>query len=332
MAGQRLFADAESLRPVVRAAFGTSRDVTGVERLSGGSKKGAYRVTVDDGSTVLVYVWNAAEDYWQGVLPNGAGDPADPFSHASGLDLFEAAARRLTAAGVRCPRLLLADRSRARYPGDVAVVEHVPGGSLEALLENDPVAAQRPLAMLAGWLASMEACRAASFGKVALVEAAQQPRGGSCPQVVLQRALREVPEICTREARAAGERGRLEELLHALAEPIRARTSSSLVHGELGPDHILLDRHGDPVLIDIEGLMYFDAEWEHVFLRLRFGEHYPRLTRPDLDPDRLRFYQLAMHLDLVAGPLRIAQTGHPQREWFLRVADHHLRQALAFRR
>jgi hypothetical protein len=148
---------------------------------------------------------------------------------------------------------------------------------------------------------------------------------------VLERALREVAEICTHETRAAREGGRLAELLHALAEPLRARTSSSLVHGELGPDHVLLDHHGAPVLIDIEGLMYFDAEWEHVFLRLRFGEHYRQLIRPALDPDRLRFYQLAMHLDLVAGPLRIASAGHPQREWFLEVADYHLRQALAFR-
>ena len=110
-----------------------------------GSKKGAYRLTMDDGGTALVYAWDDSEDYWQGVLPEGADDPADPFSHASGLALFEAAARRLTSAGVRCPELLLADRSRALYPADIAVVEDVAGGSLEALLEKDPVAAERPL-------------------------------------------------------------------------------------------------------------------------------------------------------------------------------------------
>jgi hypothetical protein len=42
-----------------------------------------------------------------------------------------------------------------------------------------------------------------------------------------------------------------------------------------------------PVLIDIEGLMYF-------------------------------------------GPLRIAGTGHPQRDWFTELADYHLRQTLSF--
>jgi hypothetical protein len=53
--------------------------------------------------------------------------------------------------------------------------------------------------------------------------------------------------------------------------------------------------------------------------------------RPDgLDEDRLRFYQLCMHLDLVAGPLRIADTSHPEREWFRSLAEHHLQRALRF--
>ena len=46
--------------------------------------------------------------------------------------------------------------------------------------------------------------------------------------------------------------------------------------------------------------------------------------------DRLRFYQLCMHLDLVAGPLRIADTSHPEREWFRSLAEHHLQRALRF--
>jgi hypothetical protein len=326
------FADAESLQPVVRAVFGGGRDVTNVERLAGGSKKGAYRVGVDDGVTVLVYVWNAAEDYWQGVLPEGADDPANPFSHASGLDLFEAASRRLTSAGVRCPRLLQSDRSHALYPGDIAVVEYVPGGSLEELLAQDPAAASRPLGVLADWLASMEACRTTAFGKVAAVDAGQPSYGTSCDQVVLERALREVTEIRARDARAERAGGRLEELLHALAEPLEPRASFGLVHGELGPDHILLDRNGDPVMIDIEGLKYFDPEWEHVFVRMRFGQNYSRLINPALDPARLSFYQLAWHLNLVAGPLRVADTGHPERDWFLELAEYHLGQALAFHR
>jgi hypothetical protein len=330
MADERRFADAESMRPVVRAVFGGHRPLLRVDRLAGGSKKGAYRLTMDDGSTALVYAWDDSEDYWQGVLPEGAVDPADPFSHASGLALFEAAAHRLASAGVRCPELLLVDRSRSAYPADIAVVEDVPGGSLEVLLEKDPVAAERPLSVLAGWLAAMAAVRSPSLGKVAFVDAGGRSPVTSCERLMLDRALAQLTEIAGRDRRAAGAQGRLEELLHSLAEPIEPRTAAALIHGELGPDHVLLDRRGQPVLIDIEGAKYFDVEAEHVWMRMRFGGHYAKLSRNGLDEDRLRFYQLCMHLDLVAGPLRIADTSHPEREWFRSLAEHHLQRALQF--
>jgi hypothetical protein len=330
MADERMFADAGSLLPVVRAAFGTDRSVLRAERLAGGSKKGAYRLTMDYGGTALVYAWDNAEDYWQGVLPDGADDPADPFSHASGLDLFEAAARRLTSAGVRCPELVFTDRSRSLYPADIAVVEDVAGGSLEALLDRDPSAAQRPLSVLTDWLAAMAAVSSPSFGKVAFVDAGGRSAGASCERVTLDYALAQLHEIAGHDRRAASAQGRLEETLHSLIEPIEPRMTLALVHGELGPDHVLLDGHGEPVLIDIEGAKYFDVETEHVWMRMRFGRHYAKLSPCGLDEDRLRFYQLCMHLDLVAGPLRIAGTSHPDREWFRSVAEHHLQRALQF--
>jgi aminoglycoside phosphotransferase (APT) family kinase protein len=147
---------------------------------------------------------------------------------------------------------------------------------------------------------------------------------------MLDRALAQLTEIAGRDRRAAEAQGRLEQALHSLAEPVGPRGAAALVHGELGPDHVLLDRRGEPVLIDIEGAMYFDVEVEHVWMRMRFGEHYARLSRSGLDEDRLRFYQLCMHLDLVAGPLRIAGTSHPEREWFRSLAEHHLQRALQF--
>ena len=287
MADERRFADAESLRPVVRAAFGRGRALVSAERLAGGSMKGAYRLTMEDGGTALIYAWNNSEDYWQGVLPAGTGDPADPFSHASGLALFEAAARRLASAGARCPEILFTDRSRALYPADVAVVEDVPGGSLEALLEQDPVAAERPLSVLADWLAAMAVIRSPSFGKVAFVDAGGRSAGTSCERVMLDRALAQLQEIAGGDRRATGAQGGLEEALHSLAGPIEPRVTWALVHGELGPDHVLLDRRGEPVLIDLEGAKYFDVETEHVWTRMRFGGHYPKLS-PQLCSHRER--------------------------------------------
>jgi hypothetical protein len=76
--------------------------------------------------------------------------------------------------------------------------------------------------------------------------------------------------------------------------------------------------------------MYFDVEWEHVFLRLLFGEHYERLDNRALDPQRMRFYSLALHLSLVAGPLRLLDGNFPRREFMMGIVEWNLHQVLDF--
>ncbi|MCX4905702.1 phosphotransferase family protein [Streptomyces sp. NBC_00878] len=319
----------DDLTPLARAAVGRTRRLAGVSRLRGGTKKGVYRLAFDDDTTAVAYVWSPDEDYWS----SGPVDDRDPFSHASGIDLFTASYDRLTAVGIRTPRLLFADRTHAHLPADAAVVEDIRGGSLEELLHRDPEAAAAPLRELSEALRTMHAHRAPRFGKVALVDNGGVPQGSSCEQVVRDRALSDLAEAAGREDRIAAVREALHDLLHTLAAAVGPRTHHTLIHGELGPDHVLVDANGHPALIDIEGLLYFDAEWEHVFLRQRFQEHYEALRVDGLDADRLRLYRLAMHLSLVAGPLRLLDVGDfPDPASMRGIAEHSLEQTLTLLR
>ncbi len=313
----------------MQAALGGHRRLVKVDRLRGGSKKGVYRATFDDEFSAVVYVWNAAEDYWPTSAVSAEPDNADPFSHATGLDLFEAAEARLSSLGVRTPQLYLADRSQAHYPADVAVVEDVPGPTLEELLCDDTARARSAVAQLGQALDVMRADTAAGFGKVLHLANGGISTGSSCEQLVLERALRDLAEAAARDKRIAQCGSQLEETLLQQAATARPRSDHSLIHGELGPDHVLIDHDGQPVLIDIEGLMYFDIEWEHVFLRLRFGRHYAQLSRADLDQDRLGLYRLAMHLSLVAGPLQLLDGDFPEREEMLEIAEDNALQVLS---
>ncbi|PAZ11634.1 aminoglycoside phosphotransferase [Streptomyces sp. SA15] len=314
----------DDLAPLARAATGPHRTLAGVARLRGGSKKGVYRLTFDDDTTAVAYVWSADEDYWDA----GPSDPRDPFSHGTGLDLLTAAHDRLTAVGVRTPRLLYADASHAHLPADAAVVEDVTGGSLEEALERDPVAGRAALERLAGQLDVLHAHEGPAFGKVALVDNGGVSSADSCEQRVTDGALRSIAEAARRDARIAAAKEDLEGAVRELSAAVRPRTRYTLIHGELGPDHVLLDAEGNPALIDIEGLLYFDVEWEHVFLRLRFGPHYDILGAPDMDEDRLRLYRLSMHLGLVSGPLRLLDGDFPDPQFMRAVAEHNLRRAL----
>jgi hypothetical protein len=154
--------------------------------------------------------------------------------------------------------------------------------------------------------------------------------GGTCEAAHLEHALMNIAEAVARDVRAAEGREQLEDKLRALYATVEPRSEFGLVHGELCAEHTLVGPQGEPVLIDIEGLMYFDVEVDHCWMRMRFQEHYPPLHNPGLDPVRLKYYQYTMHLDLVGGPLRIADGDFPNRDWMLDLADHHLGRALAF--
>ncbi|MFD7302846.1 phosphotransferase family protein [Streptomyces pharetrae] len=318
----------DDLAPLARAALGRAHPLTSVTRLRGGSRKGVYRLTRDDGSTAVAYVWSPDEDQWDA----GPSDPRDPFSPGTGLGLFTAAHARLTAVGVRTPRLLYADGTHTRLAADAAVVEDLPGGSLARALERDPRAGRAALERPAGALARLRAHHGPGFGKVAHIDGGGEPSALPCERLVADGALRSLAEAAARDERIAAARGELDALVRELAAAVRPRARHSPVHGELGPDHVLLDADGHPVLIDVEGLLYADAEWEHAFLRIRFGSHYGVLRAPGLDEHRLRLYRLATHLSLVSGPLRLAEGGFPHPEGMRAIAEHHIGQTLSLLR
>jgi hypothetical protein len=299
-----------------------------VSRLRGGSRKGVYRLVLDNGTTAVLYVWDPSEDRWSHLATTGADGGAHPFSPASGLELFAAAHTRLEGLGVRAPRLHLLDGSRERFPAPVAVAEDVSGGSLESLLARDPATGTHVTARLAAVLERMHNERGLRTGKVAFENVGGSADVPSCEQLVLERALSDLTDAATRLRPVAEARHRLAEAVDELAAAIRPRADYRLVHGELGPDHVLVDEQGEPVLIDIEGLMFFDVEWEHTFLQLRFGEHYRWFRRDDLDEARMRFYRLAMHLSLVAGPLRLLDGDFPDRTAMLGIVRHNMERAL----
>ncbi|WP_214318510.1 phosphotransferase [Nonomuraea sediminis] len=281
------------------------------ERLRGGSKKGAYRVTFDDGASAVLYSWGEGENYWP-----DAEDDIEPFGDASGLGLFLAAHERLTRVGVRVPEVYFADPDR-----EIALIEDVPGGKLEDSM--DPGV----LGKLGESLRAMWGEKADWFGKVG-----EPVQGRSAVGVVKERALRHLDEAAGRDERIGDARAELVEMVERLAGEVEPREDYRLIHGELGPDHVMVDRRGDPVMIDIEGLMFFDLEWEHVFLRLRFHDDYRHLAVDGLDERRMRFYGLAMHLSLVAGPLRLLDGDFPDRELMLEIARYNAEKVLAWGR
>ena len=100
----------DHLAEATYAALGSGRQLEGVARLAGGTTKGVYRLTLDDGSTVIAYLWAESENFWPQTAHDG--DFADQFSSGNSMDLFVASHHRLASLGLRVPEIYLLDRDR----------------------------------------------------------------------------------------------------------------------------------------------------------------------------------------------------------------------------
>ncbi|MGC4868529.1 phosphotransferase family protein [Micromonospora sp. DT53] len=321
----RTFLQSDELHDLVAEQFGPKSRLTGLERLTGGSKKGVYRLGLDDQTTVILYVWAAGENYW----PPSPTVPDDPFTDASGAELFAASHAALAAAGVRVPRLIMLDRDGRHLDADIALLEDAGALRLETLMERDPAAAAAPLSMLGEALRQMHTTFGPRYGKLAATAQGESSQTRRTEDIILDRALGHLDATAARDPRLTDAQHRIAAHLHLLHGRVTPRQEYALVHGELGPDHVLVTPTGEPVVIDIEGLSYFDVEWEHAWLQMRFGEAYPALRPVDLDPDRLELYRYAQVLSLIEGPLRIADTDFPDRRWMRDLAEWNITKALA---
>jgi hypothetical protein len=54
----------DQLAEAARLALGGGRRLEAVERLAGGTRKGVYRLTMDDATTAIAYLWEKSENYW----------------------------------------------------------------------------------------------------------------------------------------------------------------------------------------------------------------------------------------------------------------------------
>ncbi|GBF75085.1 aminoglycoside phosphotransferase [Paenibacillus sp. 598K] len=297
--------------------FGADYVVRHVERMHGGAQKVVYRIICSNGFTCILYVWDLGMNYFQEDIVNGGLHQA-----SYGSDRFETNNKLLTELGIRTPALYEFSRDRLLCPYDYALVEYVDGLKAEVYFQPAQASLQdKVFEQLGDMLRTMHGLRRPGYGAADKPEPA--PKYCHHGKVQLAYAAQHMETI-------GREQDQLLYKLDELASRIRPRRQFGLIHGELGPDHVLVNGQLEPYLIDIEGAMFFDIEQEHSFLELRFGDYYRYLKRDDLDQDRMIFYRYHHHISLTSGGLKLLHRGFPNRQFAEQLAAYHARCALSF--
>lgn len=312
------------LQEEMRRLFGSACLIARVERMSGGAQKAVYKVECADGFACVLYVWDLGVNYFREDL-----QVMEPEAWSYGSELFETNHHELTRLGVRTPGLYSLNRKKDRYPFDYALVEYIDGPKAETCLNGgDAKAKDRVMRRIGEMVSSMHATERTFWGKTGGSDAPGGTALRSCHLVQLENARKQLAYAANHLDSFRTNRNRLLDALHRLESRIEPRHRYGLIHGELGPDHVLVNGQLEPYLIDIEGAEYFDIEHEHSFLEFRFGESYRYFANPSLDPDRMRFYRYHHFLSLTAGGLKLLHRGFPDQAFARGLAEAHSRNAL----
>ncbi|WP_246354181.1 phosphotransferase family protein [Paenibacillus phytohabitans] len=314
--------DPAALQAYVEKVFGTSYAVAMVTKMHGGAQKVVYKIDCTNGFSCVLYVWDITMNYFQQEI---AGQNTNAQSYGS--EQFEINNRYLLEHSIRTPALYDMNKDRNPYDFDYALVEYVAGQAAEAYFSHsDSRVKDTIFQRLGDMITGMHAGESEIYGKPDQTE----HDTGQCHLIQLQNAIIQLTYASEYIDVIRRNQGKLLDMLYKLESRVEPRRRYGYIHGELGPNHVLVTDQLEPCLIDIEGAGFYDIEHEHSFMEFRFGDFYRFLKNDNLDVNRKLFYQYHHHLSLISAGLKLAQRGYPDQQTAKGISDYHTRRALQF--
>lgn len=274
----------------VKKHFGKDRELKDIERLLGGAQKYTYLVTLDNGFKFIVYVWDKSTNYFYD------SESVDNNSFlSSSAPLFKLNNELMIKHGVKTPKLYYID-SNFEEP-TYAFVEYIEGFDLDYIIGNQPDRLNEALKSLKESIDYLHEIKGNEVGQV------NNLLGENFNQIeyCYEGAMQSVKYLIKVDSDNSNIYLPLNEILKNLMKNIEKRSEFKLIHSELGPNHVMVDKDNNAYIIDIEGTRFFDLEYEESFLKIRFDSNYKYLKSDNLDETRMEFYHICHCVGNLAG-------------------------------
>ncbi|MEG2289435.1 MAG: phosphotransferase [Clostridium sp.] len=261
--------------------FGKERGLKDIERLLGGAQKHTYLATLDNGFKFVVYVWDKSTNYFS----DSESVNNNVFLSSSPL-MFRLNNELMIQHGVKTPKLYYIDSSfeEASY----AFVEYIEGFDLDYIIENQSERLNEALKSLKESIDDLHEIKGKEVGQV------NNLLGESFNQIkyCYEEAMQNIKYLIKVDSDNSNIYLQLNGILENLMKNIEKRSEFKLIHSELGPNHVMVDKDNNAYIIDIEGARFFDLEYEESFLKIRFDSNYKYLKSDNLDETRMEFYHI----------------------------------------
>ena len=312
---------AEHVSEVLRDLWGTSCQLQDLRDLNDGFAKKTYLLQLrNPDMQCILHIWSKPDHQLTEIETD-----TDWILGPSGSDLFRVNTEFLRSHGVPTPELFFLDDTKTVCEYDFALVEYIEGGNFTD--HNQQCGAgstQLILDRINEMLMILHAMTAPSPGLLTQ----RRPRESRCERLVWEHVRPTLDLACEFNESIRSYRGQILVTLQSLLDAIEPRSVFSLIHGELGPEHIIVSPESEPYFIDCEGVRYFDLEFEHSLLRARFGSQYGTFERTDLDPNRMKLYALNHSIGWTAFASEAVTGDSVDREWATSVMISNTREVI----
>lgn len=290
--------------------------------MHGGAQKVVYKVDCSNGFSCVLYVWDLTMNYFQEEIEDDISNV-----QSFGSNLFELNNKFLIEHSIRTPALYDLNKERNRYTFDYALVEYIAGQEAEAYFNHtDSRVKDNVFQQLGDMITRMHANQRNVYGKLQHCENSRRP----CHLIQLENAKLQLAYASQHIEGIRVNQTKLLDTLYELESRIEPREQYGFIHGELGPNHVLVTDELEPYLIDVEGAEFYDIEHEHSFLEFRFGDFYRYLKNDHLDLNRMLFYKYHHHISLVSAGLKLLHRGYPDQQTAQDITDYNYRCAMQF--
>ncbi len=281
-----------------KEVFGNSFVLNRMTRILGGAQKHTYLAETDNGFCFIIYIWDKSTSYFT------YNENEDIFS-CSSAELFELNNKLMIQHNVLTPKLYFMDRSKGDQKYEYAFAEYINGTDMDEIISRQSECLPTVLDSLKASITNLHKEKSEFAGQLNRMQTEEFDIIGYS----LKLALKNI--IYLKEADDSNSKlyVKISEKLVELTQGLQKRQEYTFIHGELGPNHVMVDKYDNAYLIDIEGGKYCDLEEEASFLKIRFGKFFDNLDN-GLDPKRMEFYHVGHCLNNLSGAIQLKQKGY----------------------
>ncbi|CQR74422.1 Phosphotransferase enzyme family protein [Sporomusa ovata DSM 2662] len=248
-----------------------------------GISKKVYLVTDGNNHKTILYIWQKPILGLTKAHTDGLH-----YLYAEGFEYFCHNTRLLTDLGIRVPRIIKTGHFSAEKTFDYAYVECFDGISLQEYLQHGNIA--NITDPLNAELNKFYTCSRDYFGFPMLTNRYAK----SCQCLCYEHAVEELEIACSLDSTVKRMKHlvlqQLDNYITIFVGQLKP-VSYALIHGEPTPPHVWLLTDGTIGFIDIEGIKYFDIEFEYALLDMLYN--FLSTSKPKrYDRNKLLFYKL----------------------------------------